>query len=217
MKIGYIRVSSKDQNIDRQLQKMIDLGIEERFIFIDKQSGKDFNRPQYQAMKQVIREGDIVYIDALDRLGRDYDGIIKEWKYITRELNADIVVLENESLFDSRKFKSIGDMGKLMEDQFLSLLAYVAQKEREKIKQRQAEGIAIAKAQGKQLGRPKINLQTLSKEQRQTLENNYHRWTNKEITAVEFTKMLGLKKNTFYKIVKEYQERGANNEAVTIQ
>ena len=217
MKIGYIRVSSKDQNIDRQLQKMIDLGIEERFIFIDKQSGKDFNRPQYQAMKQVIREGDIVYIDALDRLGRDYDGIIKEWKYITRELNADIVVLENESLFDSRKFKSMGDMGKLMEDQFLSLLAYVAQKEREKIKQRQAEGIAIAKAQGKQLGRPKINLQTLSKEQRQTLENNYHRWTNKEITAVEFTKMLGLKKNTFYKIVKEYQERGANNEAVTIQ
>jgi DNA invertase Pin-like site-specific DNA recombinase len=205
MKIGYIRVSSTDQNIDRQLQKMVDLGIEERFIFVDRQSGKDFDRPQYQAMKQVIREGDLVYIDALDRLGRNYSGIIKEWKHITRELNADIVVLENESLFDSRKFKAMGDIGKLMEDQFLSLLAYVAEQERKKIRQRQAEGIALAKAKGKQLGRPKINLQTISKEQRQTLENNYHRWKNKEITGVEFMKMLGLKKNTFYKIMKEYE------------
>jgi DNA invertase Pin-like site-specific DNA recombinase len=206
MKIGYVRVSSQDQNIDRQLQKMIDLGIEERFIFIDRQSGKDFNRPNYEAMKQVIREGDLVYVDALDRLGRDYNGIIQEWKHITRELNADIVVLENESLFDSRKFKAMGDIGKLMEDQFLSLLAYVAEQERKKIRQRQAEGIALAKAKGKKLGRPAINLQTISKEQRQTLENNYHRWKNKEITGVEFMKMLGLKKNTFYKIMKEYEE-----------
>jgi DNA invertase Pin-like site-specific DNA recombinase len=206
MKIGYIRVSSIDQNIDRQLQKMIELGIEERFIFIDRQSGKDFNRPQYQAMKRIIREGDLVYVDALDRLGRDYNGIIQEWKNITRELNADVVVLENESLFDSRKFKAMGDIGKLMEDQFLSLLAYVAEQERKKIRQRQAEGIALAKAKGKKLGRPAINLQTISKEQRQTLENNYHRWKNKEITGVEFMKMLGLKKNSFYKIMKEYEE-----------
>lgn len=204
MKIGYVRVSSQDQNIDRQLQKMIDLGIEERFIFIDRQSGKDFERPQYQAMKRIIREGDLVYVDALDRLGRDYNGIIREWKNITRELNADIVVLENESLFDSRKFKSMGDIGELMEDQFLSLLAYVAEQERKKIRQRQAEGIALAKAKGKQLGRPKINLESLSKEQRQVLENNFPKWKNKEITGVEFMKMLGLKKNTFYKIMKEY-------------
>lgn len=204
MKIGYVRVSSQDQNIDRQLQKMIDLGIEERFIFVDRQSGKDFDRPQYQAMKRIIREGDLVYVDALDRLGRDYNGIIREWKNITRELKADIVVLENESLFDSRKFKSMGDIGELMEDQFLSLLAYVAEQERKKIRQRQAEGIALAKAKGKQLGRPKINLESLSKEQRQVLENNFPKWKNKEITGVEFMKMLGLKKNTFYKIVKEY-------------
>lgn len=207
MNIGYIRVSDQGQNIDRQLNKMQELGIEERFIFMDKQSGKDFEREQYQAMKKVIREGDLVYIDALDRLGRDYDGIIKEWKEITRTLGADIVVLENETLFDSRKFKSMGDMGKLMEDQFLSLLSYVADQERKKILQRQKEGIAVAKAQGKHLGRPQLNLETLSKDQKQTLDTLYPRWERKELTAVEFMDKLDLKKNTFYKIVKEYQEQ----------
>jgi DNA invertase Pin-like site-specific DNA recombinase len=209
MNIGYIRVSSTDQNIDRQLKKMRELGIEDRFIFVDKQSGKDFEREQYKAMKKVIREGDLVYVDALDRLGRDYEGIIKEWKEITRELGADIVVLENETLFDSRKFKSMGDMGKLMEDQFLSLLSYVADQERKKIRQRQAEGIAVAKSQGKHLGRPKMELSTLSKEQRKTLDSFYQSWKINEITAVEFMGKLDLKKNTFYKIVKQYEEQTA--------
>ncbi|WP_242322101.1 recombinase family protein, partial [Bacillus cereus group sp. BfR-BA-01393] len=117
MNIGYIRVSSKDQNIERQFKKMKDLQIEERFIFIDRESGKNFDRPNFKAMKEIIREGDLVYIDSLDRLGRNYDGVIAEWKFITRELKADIVVLDNETLFDSRKFKDMGDMGKLMEDQ----------------------------------------------------------------------------------------------------
>jgi DNA invertase Pin-like site-specific DNA recombinase len=204
---GYIRVSSIDQNEQRQVNKMIEKGVEARRIFVDKASGKDFNRPQYQLLRKVLGEGDIVYIDALDRLGRNYDEIISEWKYITRELNADIIVLENEALFDSRKFKSMGDMGKLMEDQFLSLLAYVAEQERKKIRQRQAEGIAVAKAQGKHLGRPQMNLDTLTKQQRQTLEANYERWKAQEITAVQFMAMLELKKSTFYKIVKEYEER----------
>jgi DNA invertase Pin-like site-specific DNA recombinase len=204
---GYIRVSSVDQNEQRQVNKMIEKGVEARRIFVDKASGKDFNRPQYQLLRKVLGEGDIVYIDALDRLGRNYDEIISEWKYITRELNADIIVLENEALFDSRKFKSMGDMGKLMEDQFLSLLAYVAEQERKKIRQRQAEGIAVAKAQGKHLGRPQMNLDTLTKQQRQTLEANYERWKAQEITAVQFMAMLELKKSTFYKIVKEYEER----------
>lgn len=204
---GYIRVSSIDQNEQRQVNKMIEKGVEARRIFVDKASGKDFNRPQYQLLRKVLGEGDIVYIDALDRLGRNYDEIISEWKYITRELNADIIVLENEALFDSRKFKSMGDMGKLMEDQFLSLLAYVAEQERKKIRQRQAEGIAVAKAQGKHLGRPQMNLDTLTKQQRQTLEANYERWKAQEITAVQFMTMLELKKSTFYKIVKEYEER----------
>jgi DNA invertase Pin-like site-specific DNA recombinase len=205
MKIGYIRVSTTGQNIDRQLTKMKELGIEDRFIFIDKQSGKDFEREQYQAMKRIIREGDLLYVDALDRLGRDYEGIIKEWKQITREMQADIIVLENETLFDSRKFKSMGDMGKLMEDQFLSLLSYVADQERKKIRQRQAEGIAVAKEKGKHLGRPKMNLDALSKEQRKALDQFYPYWKDGEITAVEFMSKLNLKKNTFYKIVNEYE------------
>ncbi|MEB1789827.1 recombinase family protein [Acinetobacter baumannii] len=205
MNIGYIRVSSKDQNIERQLNKMNDLHIEERFIFIDKESGKNFNRPNYQAMKEIIREGDLVYIDSLDRLGRTYEGVIKEWKHITRELNADIVVLENPTLFDSRKFKSMGDMGKLMEDQFLSLLSYVAEQERNKIRQRQAEGIAAAKQRGQKLGRPTVELKTLTKEQHKILKENYDRWDSKEITGVQFAKMLELKKNSFYNIIKEYE------------
>ncbi|MFC5447588.1 recombinase family protein [Paenibacillus aestuarii] len=205
-KIGYVRVSSLSQNEERQLVKMRELGIDDRFIFVDKQSGKDFDRPQYQAMKSVIREGDLIYIDALDRLGRDYDGIIREWKYITRELNADIVILENESLFDSRKFKAMGDMGKLMEDQFLSLLSYVAEQERKKIKQRQAEGIAVAKEQGKHLGRPQMNLSALTKDKLAVFDAMYPQWKSEAITAVEFMRRLDVKKTTFYKIVKEYED-----------
>src|SRR5690606_35424561 len=105
-----------------------------------------------------------------DRLGRNYDEVIKEWKYITREVGADIVLLENEALFDSRKFRAMGDMGKLMEDQFLSLLSYVADQERKKIRQRQKEGIEAAKRRGKQIGRPRISYDTLDEEQRRSEE-----------------------------------------------
>ncbi|MDK7438137.1 recombinase family protein [Bacillus paranthracis] len=205
MKIGYIRVSAKDQNIERQLKKIRDLQIEDRFIFIDKESGKHFDRPNYQSMKKIIREGDLLHIDSLDRLGRNYDGVIAEWKHITRELKADIIILDNETLFDSRKFKDMGDMGKLMEDQFLSLLSYVAEQERNKIKQRQAEGIAEAKRKGQKFGRPVVKLETLSKEQQKILKDNYDRWKSEEIKGVEFSEMLNLKKTSFYKIMKEYE------------
>ncbi|MDX5901041.1 MULTISPECIES: recombinase family protein [Bacillus cereus group] len=205
MNIGYIRVSAKDQNIERQLKKMKDLQIEDRFIFIDKESGKHFDRPNYQSMKKIIREGDLLHIDSLDRLGRNYDGVIAEWKHITRELKADIIILDNETLFDSRKFKDMGDMGKLMEDQFLSLLSYVAEQERNKIKQRQAEGIAEAKRKGQKFGRPVVKLETLSKEQQKILKDNYDRWKSEEIKGVEFSEMLNLKKTSFYKIMKEYE------------
>jgi DNA invertase Pin-like site-specific DNA recombinase len=151
----------------------------------------------------MLRSGDIIYIDALDRLGRNYDGIIQEWREITRIINADIIVLENETLFDSRKFKSMGDMGKLMEDQFLSLLSYVAEQERNKIRQRQAEGIAQAKAQGKALGRPKLSL---SKEQKELFTELYNKWKAKEITAVEFARHLDIKKTRFYQLIKEYEQ-----------
>ena len=130
--IGYVRVSSKTQNPERQLKSMRDLGIEERFIFQDIASGKNFERNGFIAMKKVIREGDCLYIDSLDRLGRDYEAIIKEWKEITREIKCDIIALDNTGLFDSRKFREMGDIGRLLEDQMLSLLAYVADTEKEK-------------------------------------------------------------------------------------
>ncbi|MGN4457250.1 recombinase family protein [Bacillus cereus group sp. MYBK57-1] len=201
---GYIRVSTKDQNEQRQLHKMMERGVEARRIFVDKASGRHFDRPQYQLLRKILSTGDIVYIDALDRMGRNYDEVISEWKYITRELQADIVVLENETLFDSRKFREMGDMGRLMEDQFLFLLSYVADQERKKIHQRQAEGIAIAKAQGKHLGRPQLTLSTLSQQQLHIIEKTYSKWKNREITGVQFMELLELKKNTFYKIMKEY-------------
>ncbi len=203
---GYIRVSTKDQNEQRQLHKMMERGVEARRIFVDKASGRHFDRPQYQLLRKILSTGDIVYIDALDRMGRNYDEVISEWKYITRELQADIIVLENETLFDSRKFREMGDMGRLMEDQFLSLLSYVADQERKKIHQRQAEGIAIAKSQGKHLGRPQLNLSTLSKQQIYIIEETHSKWKSGEITAIMFMEMLELKKNTFYKIMKEYEE-----------
>ncbi|PEM35909.1 recombinase family protein [Bacillus pseudomycoides] len=205
---GYIRVSTKDQNEQRQLHKMMERGVEARRIFVDKASGRHFDRPQYQLLRKILSTGDIVYIDALDRMGRNYDEVIAEWKYITRELQADIVVLENETLFDSRKFREMGDMGdmgKLMEDQFLSLLSYVADQERKKIHQRQAEGIAVAKSQGKHLGRPQFNLSTLSSKQLLLIEETYPKWKNREITGVQFMEVLDLKKNTFYKVIKEYE------------
>jgi DNA invertase Pin-like site-specific DNA recombinase len=196
--MGYCRVSSIDQNETRQILKMKSLGIEDRYIFVDKQSGKDFNRPEYQLMKRFCEEDDLVYIDSLDRLGRNYDNIITEWKHITRIVNANIVCLDNETLFDSRKFKSMGDIGKLMEDQFLSLLSYVAEQERKKIKQRQAEGIVIAKYQGKYKGRKKIEINY-------KFENIYVKWKSGEMTAVKAMELLAFKRNTFYRRVKEYE------------
>ena len=203
---GYIRVSTKDQNEQRQLHKMLERGVEARRIFVDKASGRNFDRPQYQLLRKILSQGDIVYIDALDRMGRNYDEVISEWKYITRELQADIIVLENETLFDSRKFREMGDMGRLMEDQFLSLLSYVADQERKKIRQRQAEGIAVAKSQGKHLGRPQLNLSTLTQKQLLIIEETFPKWKNREITGVKFMELLELKKNTFYKIIKEYEK-----------
>jgi len=199
MELGYVRVSDRDQNPERQIVKMKALGIQERFIFIDKQSGKNFDRPQYQAMRRIIREGDLIYIDALDRLGRNYDGIIAEWKEITRNLGADIVVLDQETLFDSRKFKAMGDVGKLMEDQFLSLLSYVAEQERNKIRQRQREGIDLALKQKRPYGRPKAKVTD-------KMRSAYLQWKKGKITAVKAMEKAEVKRCTFYKLAKQLDE-----------
>ncbi|MEC2258359.1 recombinase family protein [Bacillus cereus] len=195
---AYIRVSSADQNEGRQVEKMNALGIAERDIFIEKASGKDFDRPKYQLLKASLRSGDLVYIDALDRLGRNYDQIISEWKDITRNIGADIIVLENESLFNSYKFKNMGDVGKVMEDQFLSLFSYIAEQERKKIRQRQAEGIAVAKKEGKHLGRPQADITDAFKAA-------YKRWKAGEITAVKAMQEADVKKTTWYKLVNQVE------------
>lgn len=154
MKYGYVRVSSKDQNPERQIKKMLETGIEKKDIFVDRASGKDLNREQYQKLMSEIKYGDEIVIDSIDRLGRDYDDVTIEWRRITREVGCDIKALDLD-FFDSAKFRAMGDMGKCVEDMLLSLLAYVAQTERKKLKQRQAEGIAIAKAEGKYKGKQK--------------------------------------------------------------
>lgn len=195
MIIGYCRVSTKEQNPERQRLKFVQLEIPERFIFEDKVSGKDFERPRYQAMLNMLREGDLLYMDSLDRLGRNYDGITREWKYITQEIKADIVCLDNQELFDSRKFRSMGKIGKLLEDQMLSMLAYVAEVERNKNLERQREGIAVAQANGIKFGRPAVEIG-------ETFIRIYASWENGEMTATAAYKKLGISRTTFYKKVK---------------
>ena len=193
---GYARVSSKDQNEARQIEALKDAGVFERDIFVDKQSGKDFARPQYQTLLNCIREGDVVVILSIDRLGRNYDAIMKEWRRITQELGANIRVLDMPLLDTTRGGDSLD--GRFIADLVLQILSYVAEKERENIKRRQAQGIATAKAQGKQMGRPRIPLPL-------AFPSVYNRWKAKEITAKGAMQELGLKPNTFYNFVHQYE------------
>ena len=189
---GYARVSSKEQNLDRQIESLKKYGVEERDIITDKQSGKDFNREGYITLKNsLLREGDILVIKELDRLGRNMDQIKQEWQELEK-LGVNIVVLDNPVLNTEGKTdlerKLIGNI-------IFELLTYMAQKEREKIKQRQREGIDAAKALGKHLGRP-----------REIYPDNwneiYTKWKNGEIKAVEAMELMGLRKNTFYNLIK---------------
>lgn len=195
---GYIRVSSKDQNEARQLEAMKGLNIKDRDMFIDKQSGKDFNRPQYQALKQVLRRGDILFIKELDRLGRNAAEIKKEWAEITMDIGANIVILDMPIL-DTRQYQN--GMEKLISNIVLELLSYMAEREREKIGIRQAEGIASAMNNGVKFGRPKQEITDEFKEV-------YVLWRQGTLTAVNAMKRLELKPNTFYRRVKEYEESG---------
>lgn len=201
MEVGYIRVSTEDQNTERQVEKMKALGVQDRFLYVEKKSGKDFNRPIYQAMKLTLREGDLLYVDSVDRLGRNYEEVKQEWRELTKGLKVDVVALDMPEIFDSRKFKAQGDVGKLLEDQMLSLLAWVAEQERNKILQRQREGIALAKAAGKYKGRKPIEIDKAA------FEKIYAEVERGERTARYAMKKLGLKPNTFYKAVKEYKTK----------
>jgi len=198
-RVGYIRVSSADQNLERQLDSMKSLGIEEKDIYIDKQSGKDFDRVGYQYMKKGLREGDILHIHSLDRFGRNYGDIIAEWNSLTKVLKVDIKVLDME-LLDTTKHKDL--LGNFISDLVLQVLSFVAHKERDSIKQRQKEGITALKARndGKGIGRPSIEV---SKE----FTAAYKQWKDNEITAVKAMELSGLSKATFYRKVKEYEAK----------
>lgn len=204
----YVRVSTKEQNEDRQLAIARDLGIPERNIYIDKASGKNFDRPRYQALRNdAVSEGDLVLVESLDRFGRNYDEIKKEWQYLTKDLGADILVLDSQGQFDSRKFKNMPNgLGKVMEDMFLTVMAYLAEQERKKNLRRQRQGIDEALKKGVRFGRPRVDLDTLSKNQIEILVLNFESWKKELITGVHFMGLLGLKKNSFYKVVKQYEE-----------
>lgn len=190
---SYLRTSSKDQNIDRQLEAIKPFNIDERDIFIDKQSGKDFNREQYMLLKKALRENDLLVIKSIDRLGRNYTQILQEWSDITKNIKANIVVIDMP-LLDTRN-KDNGLLGTFISDIVLQILSYVAEQERSFIKQRQSEGIATAKLKGIKFGRPKI-------EKPENFDEVVKKWKNKEITAVQAQKELNLKPNTFYTMVK---------------
>lgn len=150
-KYAYVRVSTKEQNIDRQLMALEPYGIQKKNIYCDYQSGKDFERPEYKRLLRKLRPGDLLVVKSIDRLGRNYDEILVQWQYITKEIRADILVIDMD-LLDTRN-KNGNLTGTLIADMVLQIMAYFAQTERESIRQRQAEGIAAAKAKGKKLGR----------------------------------------------------------------
>lgn len=194
-KFGYVRVSSKDQNEGRQIESMKSEGISERDIFMDKQSGKDFDREKYQALKQCLREGDILYIHSLDRFGRNKEDILNEWHDITKNIKADIIVLDMP-LLDTTKHKD--SMGSFISDLVLQILSWMADEERERIRKRQREGIDIALKNGKQFGRPKA-------EPTDEFYQAYGKWKAGEITATAAIEEADMKRTTFYKLVKEIE------------
>lgn len=195
---GYARCSSSSQNEDRQIQALIESGVDSRFILTDFESGKDFNREQYQILKKALRENDVLVIKSIDRLGRNYNMILEEWRDITKNIKADIRVLDMPIL-DTSKYKDL--LGKVINDIILALLSYVAEQERTYIRSRQREGIDLylktkKTKTGRPYGRPTIPIPT-------EWATVIAKWKNNEITGRQAQKELGLKPNKFYRLLKE--------------
>lgn len=191
---GYARVSSIDQNTDRQLDALLTENVPACNIFIDRQSGKDFLRPQYALLTQRLCNGDLLYVLSIDRLGRNYEEIQAQWRFLTKELGVDIVVIDMP-LLDTRQGKDL--MGTFIADLVLQILSFVAQTERESIKKRQAEGIAAAKARGVRFGRPSSPLPD-------DFEPLVYAWEHKQLTLDELlSRCEGLSRSTFYRRLRE--------------
>ena len=192
---GYIRVSSKDQKEDRQQIALKEVGVELQNIYVDKQSGKDFNRPQYKKMLRKLKKDDLLYIKSIDRLGRNYEEILQQWRILTKEKGVDIVVLDMP-LLDTRRGKDL--MGTFLSDIVLQVLSFVAENERTNIKQRQAEGIAAAKAQGIKFGRPPL-----------PLPDNFYEvhkaWRSKKITLKQAAEACNMPVGTFYAKARKFE------------
>ena len=191
---GYVRVSSKDQNEGRQLEEMKAFGIPQERIFVDKQSGKDFNRAEYQTLKRMLKDSpnSLLVILSIDRLGRNYKEIVNEWRELINECKADIKVLDME-LLDTRLHKDL--LGTFVADLVLQILSYNAEQERSNIKKRQEQGIALAKANGVHLGRPKAEIT-------EQFKVEYIKWKNGEQTETQAMLNSNTKRNTFYKLAK---------------
>lgn len=193
---GYMRVSSKEQNEDRQKIALTEMGVPENNIYMDKQSGKDFERTQYKRLLRKLNENSVLYIKSIDRLGRNYGELNEQWRIITKEKKADIVVIDMP-LLDTRREKNL--LGTFISDVVLALLSYVAENERTNIKQRQAEGIAAAKARGVKFGRPPLSIP----------ENFYqmHKdWRAGKITIEEAAKACNMCPKTFYSKAVKYEK-----------
>ena len=194
MKYGYVRVSTAQQHIDRQIDALLELGLDKSCIYIDYESGKDFNRKNYKKLIRKLKKDDLVIIKSIDRLGRDYNMIIEEWRLITKEKEADIMVIDMP-LLDTR-IEGNNLVGKFISDIVLQVLSFVAQNERETMKVRQAEGIKTAKARGVKFGRPRI-----------TLPDNFNiiakQYLNKEITNKKACEILSMTRGSFFRYMKE--------------
>lgn len=195
-KYGYMRVSTKEQNEDRQRLALLEAGVPKGQIFMDKQSGKDFNRSQYQRLLRRLDEHSVLFVKSIDRLGRNYADLNEQWRIITKEKGADIVVIDMP-LLDTRREKNL--LGTFISDIVLALFSYVAENERTNIKQRQAEGIAAAKAKGVQFGRPPL-----------PLPDNFHKmhqdWRRGEISMEEAARACGMRPKTFYSKAVQFEK-----------
>ena len=196
--IGYARVSSREQNEDRQIIALTEYGVPPKNIYTDHQSGKDFDRTNYKRMLKRLKKGDVLIIKSIDRLGRNYKDVIKQWQYITQDKQADIVVLDMQ-LLDTRQHKDL--LGTFVADMVLQILSYVSENERLNIRQRQAEGIAAAKARGVVFGRPVIF-------SADDYIDIFVKYKKKEIPRLKAMALIGCKKTTFYRMMNELKEQG---------
>ena len=193
---GYVRVSTREQNEDRQRIALSRIGVPEKNVFMDKQSGKDFNRPQYKRLLRKLKKDDLLYVKSIDRLGRNYDEILEQWRILTKEKRIDIVVLDMP-LLDTRRGKDL--MGTFLSDIVLQVLSFVAENERTTIRQRQAEGIAAAKAKGVRFGRPP-----------KPLPDNFHtlyqQWKSGKISGTNAAQQCGMALSTFRYRAESYEK-----------